>query len=98
MSPLPERVLELPLHSLHIRILDQEGRTQLAELSELNLPGAVFVNLQKEVFQLLLCRPEAHGPHDLAQVVGREELNLLGVEQVKTHLDYLCHYVHLHNL
>ena len=86
MSPLPERVLELPLHSLHVRILHQEGGAQLTELPNFYLPGAVFVNLEEQLLQLLLRRPEAHGPHDLAQVIGREEVLLLGVEKIKTNL------------
>ena len=36
--------------------------------------------------QLLLGGTEAHGPHDLAEVVGGEEILLLGVEEIKAHL------------
>ena len=36
--------------------------------------------------QLLLGGTEAHGPHDLAEVVGGEEILLLGVEKIKAHL------------
>ena len=36
--------------------------------------------------QLLLGGTEAHGPHDLAEVVGGKEVLLLCVEEIKTHL------------
>ena len=42
MPPVPEGVLEFPLHSLHVRILHQEGRTQLAELTDLDLSRTVL--------------------------------------------------------
>merc|ERR1711870_196335 len=67
----PERVLELLLHGLKVWVLDQEGGAQLTELWELNLSRAVLVNLQDKVLQLLLGGSEAHGPHDLAQVISR---------------------------
>ena len=82
----PECVLELLLHGLKVWVLDQEGGAQLTELWELDLSRAVLVNLQDKVLQLLLGGSEAHGPHDLAQVIGRQEVLLLGVEQVKAHL------------
>merc|ERR1711972_883595 len=66
----PECVLQLPLHGLHVRVLDQEGGTELTELSYLNLTRAVLVDFLEERLQLLLCGTEAHGPHDLAEVVG----------------------------
>merc|ERR1719251_404880 len=69
----PESVLELPLHCLHVRILHQEGGTQLTELSKLNLSGAVLVNLEQQLLELLLSGSEAHGPHDLSQVISRED-------------------------
>ena len=83
----PESVLQLPLHSLHIRVLDQEGGTELTELSYLNLTRAVLVDLLEEGLQLLLCGTEAHGPHDLAEVVGGEEILLLRVKQIKANLE-----------
>ena len=86
MSLRPECVLQLPLHGLHVRVLDQEGGTELTELSYLNLTRAILVDLLEERLQLLLCGTEAHGPHDLAEVVGREEILLLGVEEIKAHL------------
>merc|ERR1712109_56528 len=82
----PECVLQLPLHGLHVRVLDQEGGTELTELSDLNLTRAILVDLLEERLQLLLCGTEAHGPHDLAEVVGREEILLLRVEQIKANL------------
>merc|ERR1712172_134504 len=85
----PESVLELPLHGLDVRILHQEGGTQLTELSKLNLSGAVLVNLEQQLLELLLGGSEAHGPHDLAQVISREEILLLGVEQIKANLQAL---------
>jgi hypothetical protein len=42
---LPEGVLELSLHGLNVRILDQELGAELAKLGKLNLAGAVFINL-----------------------------------------------------
>ena len=145
MSPVPEGVLEFPLHSLHVRILHQEGRTQLAEFTDLDLSGTVLkdfkyskfefggldywnycnlctrftwytlgtryacsilgtclprrsqqlaiiaalaylVDLCEEFLELVLRWAEAHGPHDLPEVVSGQEVNLLRVEQVKTHL------------
>ena len=83
----PECVLQLPLHGLHVRVLDQEGGTELTELSYLNLTRAILVDLLEERLQLLLCGTEAHGPHDLAEVVGREEILLLRVEQIKANLE-----------
>ena len=85
---LPESIFKFPLHGLHVGILHQEGGTQLTELGELNLPGAVLVDLEQEVLQLLLGGSEAHGPHDLAQVISRQEVLLLGVEQVKANLSW----------
>ena len=83
----PEGIFELPLHGLHVRVLNQEGGTKLAELSELNLPGSVLVDLGQQVFQLLLSGAEAHGPHDLTEIISREEVHLLGVEEIKTSLE-----------
>merc|ERR1719370_592550 len=83
---MPECVLQLPLHGLHVRVLDQEGGTELTELSNLNLTRAILVDLLKERLQLLLRGTEAHGPHDLAEIVGREEILLLRVEQIKANL------------
>merc|ERR1719370_1617804 len=83
---MPECVLQLPLHGLHVRVLDQEGGTELTELSYLNLTRAILVDLLEEGLQLLLCGPEAHRPHDLAEVVGGEEILLLRVEQIKANL------------
>merc|ERR1712180_560362 len=85
----PECVLELPLHGLHIRVLNKEGGTELAKLSELDLARAILVDLMEQVLQLLLGGTEAHGPHDLAEVVGGEEILLLCVEEIKTHLQTL---------
>jgi hypothetical protein len=42
---LPEGVLELSLHGLNIRILDEELGAELTKLSELDLPAPVLVNL-----------------------------------------------------
>jgi hypothetical protein len=42
---LPEGVLEFSLHGLNVWILDQELGAELAELSELDLPAPVLVNL-----------------------------------------------------
>ncbi len=42
---LPEGVLELSLHGLDIWILDEELRAELTELSELDLPAPVLVDL-----------------------------------------------------
>merc|ERR1712078_563978 len=85
----PESVLELPLHGLDVRILHQEGGTQLTELSKLNLSGAVLVNLKQQLLELLLGGSEAHGPHDLSEVISREEILLLGVKQIKANLQAL---------
>ena len=82
----PEGVLELPLHGLHVGVLHEEGGAQLAELTELDLARAVLVDLGEQVLQLVLGGPEAHGAHDLPQVVRGQELLLLGVEQVKADL------------
>jgi len=82
----PERVLQLPLHRLHVGVLHQEGGAQLAELADLDLARAVLIDLFEQVLQLLLGGTEAHRPHDLAKIVGREEVLLLRVEQVEAHL------------
>ena len=82
----PEGIFELPLHGLHVRVLNQEGGTKLAELSKLNLARPVLVDLKQQVLQLLLGWAEAHRPHDLAEVIGTEELLLLGVEKVEADL------------
>ena len=76
----PEGVLQLPLHGVNVGVLNQEHGAQLAELGQL----AVLVDLGLDVHQLLLAGAEPHGPHDLVQVVGRQEVLLLGVEQVET--------------
>ena len=83
---LPKCILQLPLHCLHIRILNEEGGTKLAELSKLDLSGPVLVDLSQQVLQLLLGRAEAHRSHDLAKVVCGEELLLLGVKEVEANL------------
>merc|ERR1711988_1230593 len=67
---------------LHVRVLHQEGGAQLAELADLDLARAVLIDLFEQVLQLLLGGTEAHRPHDLAKIVGREEVLLLRVEQV----------------
>ena len=82
----PESIFEFSLHGLHVRILNKEGGTELAEFSKLDLAGPVLVDLQQQVLQLLLGRAEAHRPHDLPEVVRGEELLSLGVEQVETNL------------
>ena len=93
MSFQPECVLQLPLHGLHVRVLDQEGGTELTELSNLNLTRAILVDLLEEGLQLLLCGTEAHGPHDLAEVISGQEVLLLGVEQIKANLEVVKNYV-----
>ena len=87
---IPESILQLPLHGLHVRVLHQEGGAQLTELSKLDLSGAVLVNLEQQLLELLLGGSEAHGPHDLAQVISGEEILLLGVEQIKANLEEYC--------
>ena len=84
---LPESIFKFPLHGLHVGILHQEGGAQLAELSELDLTGAVLVDLEQEVLQLLLGGPEAHGSHDLSEIIGGQEVDLLCVEEIKTGLE-----------
>ena len=84
---MPESVLELPLHGLDVRILHQEGGTQLTELGKLDLSGAVLVNLEQQLLELLLGGSEAHGPHDLSEVISGEEINFLGVKQVEAGLE-----------
>jgi hypothetical protein len=42
---LPEGVLELSLHGLDVWILDEEFGAELTELSELDLPASVLVDL-----------------------------------------------------
>ena len=68
-----------------INVLHKELSAQLVELGQL----AVLVDLGLDVHQLLLAGAEPHGPHDLVQVVGRQEVLLLGVEQVETVLQAL---------
>merc|ERR1719251_883697 len=75
----PEGVLQLLLHCLHVGVLDQEGGAQLAEFTKLDLARAVLVNLVEQLGQLLLRGPEAHCPHDVAEVIPGEELLLLRV-------------------
>ena len=84
---LPESIFKFPLHGLHVGILHQEGGAQLAELSELDLSGAVLVDLEQEVLQLLLGGPEAHGPHDLPKIISGQEVDLLCVEEIKASLE-----------
>ena len=86
---IPEGVLELPLHGLHVGVLHQEGAAQLTELPELDLSGPVLVNLHKKLLELLLGGSEAHGPHDLAEVISGEEVLLLGVKQIKANLEVM---------
>ena len=83
---LPECILQLPLHGLHVRILNQKCGTKLAELSKLNLTRTILINLCKELFKFILSWSEAHGSHDLSKIISRQELNLLGVKQIKTNL------------
>ena len=83
----PEGVLQLFLHGLNVGVLNKEGGAELAELRELNLAGAVLVDLIDEVDQLLLGWPEAHGPHDLAELISGEIVLLLRVEQVEADLE-----------
>ena len=83
----PERVLQLFLHGLDVGVLHQEGSAQLAELGELNLPRSVLVDLLDQVHELLLRGPEAHGPHDLSQLISREVVLLSGVEEVEADLE-----------
>ena len=45
-----------------------------------------LVDLREEFLELVLRWAEAHGPHDLPEVVSGQEVYLLSVEQVKTHL------------
>ena len=80
----PEGVLQLPLQGVDVGVLHQELGAELAELTELDLAGAVLVDLGQDVHQLLLAGPEPHGSQDLVQVVGGQEVLLLGVEQVET--------------
>ena len=89
----PKGVLELPLHGLNVRVLHQEGGAQLTELPKLDLSGSVLVNLEKKLLELVLCGSEAHGPHDLAEVISRQEVLLLGVEQIKANLEVVKNYV-----
>ena len=84
---VPESIFQLPLHCLHVGVLHQEGGTQLTELSKLDLTGAILVNLKQQLLELLLGGSEAHGPHDLSEVISREEINFLGVKQIKTGLE-----------
>ena len=83
----PEGIFELPLHGLHVRVLNQEGGTKLAELSKLNLARPVLVDLKQQVLQLLLCWAEAHRPHDLAKIICGQEILLLCVKEVKADLE-----------
>ena len=80
---LPEGILQLSFHGLDIRILYEELGAQLAELGKLNLAGAILIDLLEDLHQLLLAGSEAHGPQNLVEVVRREELLFLRVEQVK---------------
>ena len=82
----PEGILELSLHGLHVRVLDEEGCAELTELSDLDLAGPVLVDLGEQGGELLLGGAEAHRAHDLAEVVRGQELLLLGVEQVEADL------------
>ena len=82
----PEGILELSLHGLHVRVLDEEGCAELAELSDLDLAGPVLVDLGEQGGELLLGGAEAHRAHDLAEVVRGQELLLLCVEQIEADL------------
>ena len=82
----PEGILQLPLHGLHVRVLDEEGGAELAELPDLDLAGAVLVDLLQQVLELVLCRAEAHRPHDLAKIICGEEILLLCVKEVEADL------------
>ena len=59
-----------------------------AVLAVLATPCALsyLVDLCEEFLELVLRGPEAHGPHDLPEVVSGQEVHLLGVEQVETNL------------
>ena len=83
----PKGVLQLPLHCLDVGILDKELGAELAELGKLNLAGAVLVDLLQNLHQLLLARSEAHRSQNLIEIVGRQELLLLRVEQVEAGLE-----------
>ena len=95
---IPEGVLQLPLHGLHVGVLHQEGAAQLTELPELNLSGPVLVNLHQKLLEFLLRGSEAHGPHDLAEVISGEEILLLGVKQVKANLVFVLSKQYLFEL
>jgi len=86
---IPKGVLELSLHRLDIRILDEELGAELAELGKLDLPAPVLIDLLEDLHELLLAGPEAHRAQDLVQIVGREELLLLRVEQIEAGLQAL---------
>ena len=45
----PEGIFELPLHGLHVWVLDKEGGTELTKLSKLDLARAVLVDLRQQV-------------------------------------------------
>ena len=95
---IPEGVLQLPLHGLHVGVLHQEGAAQLTELPELNLSGPVLVNLHQKLLEFLLRGSEAHGPHDLAEVISGEEILLLRVKQVKANLVFVMKKQYLFEL
>ena len=83
---LPEGILQLSLHGLHVWVLNQEGSTELTELSKLNLSGAILIDLKQQLLQLLLGGSEAHGSHDLSKIISRQELYFLCVKQIKAGL------------
>ena len=53
----PECIFELPLHGLHVRVLHKEGGAKLTKLSELDLAGAVLVDLLQDLLKLLFRGP-----------------------------------------
>ena len=70
----------------------------MTKLPELDLSGPVLVNLDQQLLEFLLRRSEAHGPHDLAEVISREEVLLLGVKQVKANLGFVVSKQYLFGL
>merc|ERR1712179_128529 len=67
----------------------KESCTKLAKLSEFNLSGSILINFMEKVSKLLLSWSEAHGPHDLSQIISRQELLLLCVKEIKANLQAL---------
>merc|ERR1719244_1500256 len=82
-------VFKLFLHFFQWRILHKESCTKLTKLSEFNLSRSILINFMEKVSKLLLSWSEAHGPHDLSQIISRQELLLFCVEQIKANLQAL---------